>query len=222
MEYLPGVRSHDLPNFADPRAALRLTGLDLNVSKINAELSHRGYSPAECLYVVCREVNEVMAIEYGLLSEVAARGLPLQLFTHIAGLRDRATTRCNARFELLFSRLPPVPVLTVDKRVQLPLVDKLLPAVRGYKLLACSLNKLPVNVQIGAGPVKQLSPGAELLLKSTDDPVWVSGEGQTVRWSRVPQNERAGNLKNVLPLPAVVTAAKSKPSLWSRLRRKPK
>lgn len=193
----------NLPTFVHPAAVQQLTGLTLKADALISELTIRGYSPAECLFVVCREVNQVLAVEYELLIEQATRGLPLALFSATAGLRERATARSNARIELILaSRLPPMPVLLTagDAQQQLPLNDALLTAVRGYKLLADPQNKSTVSVQIG-GATKQLGPGGELLVKTLDEPVFVSGASQLIRWARVPQVERSGTLADALPLP---------------------
>ena len=214
----PQPKPVNLPDFNDKAAVQQLTGLTLNVEPLLTELVLRGYSPAECLFVVCREVNAVLAVEYGLLVEQAARGLPLSLFSSMAGLRDRTTTRCNARIELILNRLPPMPVLTCSEtRQQLPLSDTLLPSIRGYRLTADPQNKTAVSVQIG-GLTKHLEPGGELSVKTLEEPVWVSGPGQTIRSARIAQPERSGTLADALPLPA---SKPLKQSLWSRITRKP-
>lgn len=176
-----------------------ITGLTVDCAKLEKELvTVRNYSESDLLWVLVHAAMLELSATYSqLLRSFSANAPSAEAYRQLGQLKSMAEKAVNKRIENILANLPPVPVKTLSSKAEcLPLKDTLVPS--GYYLRSCKSNKQDITLSIN-GETKIMHPGSQTIVK-IDDTVSAKGEGQIMRWQRMPAPKPATPAK-AIPLP---------------------
>ncbi len=179
-----------------------LTGLtSIDCAKLEHELVViRNYTTSDVLWLLVHTAMFELSAAYSELARTFPAGSPkVEGYRQLAGLTTRVEKAVQKRIAGLLENLPPVPVKTLSAKFEkLPLKDSIVPS--SYYLKSCRTNRRDIVVKINNEPTT-IHPGGQVIVRIEDvESVCACGEGQIVRWQRLPTLEPK-TLSKSFPLP---------------------